>query len=74
MQTTAALDSEGRQTVIAGIGSFAEPKFIGVNEEEVDGMLTYRYGGGENMTYNMTYDEVKAELAAGSSSGYGGSH
>ena len=37
-------------------------------------MLTYRYGGGENMTYNMTYDEVKAELAAGSSSGYGGSH
>ena len=67
MQTTAALDSKGRQTVIAGIGSFAEPKFIGVNDETVAGMLTYSYGGEEN----MTYEDVKKE-ACGSSSGYRG--
>lgn len=60
VQTTAALDSEGRQTVIAGIGSFAEPKFIGVNDETVKGTLTYRYGGEEN----MTYEDVKKKLAA----------
>ena len=59
-KTTAALDSEGRQTVIAGIGSFAEPKFIGVNDETVKGTLTYRYGGEEN----MTYEDVKKKLAA----------
>ena len=59
-KTTAALDSEGRQTVIAGIGSFAEPKFIGVNDETVEGTLTYRYGGEEN----MTYEDVKKKLAA----------
>ena len=60
MQTTAALDSEERQTVIAGIGSFAESKFIGVNDETVEGTLTYSYGGEEN----MTYEDVKKKLAA----------
>ena len=60
-ETTAALDSEGRQTVIAGIGSFAEPKFINKeNDEIVKGTLTYRYDGEEG----MTYEAVKAELAA----------
>ena len=60
VRTTAAVDSEGRQTVIAGIGSFAEPEFIGENEETVDGTLTYSYGGEENMTYKA----VKEALAA----------
>ena len=60
MRTTAAVDSEGRQTVIAGIGGFAEPEFIGVNDEPVAGMLTYSYGGEEN----MTYEAVKEALAA----------
>ncbi len=60
-ETTAALDSEGRQTVIAGIGSFAEPNFINKeNNEIVQGTLTYSYDGGEN----MTYEDVKAKLAA----------
>lgn len=60
VRTTAAIDSEGRQTVIAGIGSFAEPEFISDNNETVDGTLTYRYGGEEN----MTYDAVEEALAA----------
>ena len=63
-KTTAALDSEGRQTVIAGIGSFAETKFIGVNEEEVDGTLTYSYDGKEGMTYTQV-EEKLAALPAG---------
>ena len=64
VQTTAALDSEGRQTVIAGIGSFAEPKFIGVNDETVDGTLTYSYDGVEGMTYAQV-EEKLAALPAG---------
>lgn len=64
VQTTAALDSEGRQTVIAGIGSFAEPKFIGVNDETVDGTLTYSYDGVEGMTYAQV-EEKLAVLPAG---------
>ena len=61
VRTTAAVDSEGRQTVIAGIGSFAEPEFISDNNNEtVDGTLTYSYDG----VKDMTYEAVKEAIAA----------
>ncbi len=59
----AVLDSARRQTVVAGIGAFAQPSFTGAGSEAVSGTLTYAYGNASGMTYDQTVNMLK-ELTA----------
>ena len=46
------------QNVVVGVGTFTEPKFTGVNGEEVTGTVTYGYEG--KTSYNDIVDALKS--------------
>lgn len=46
------------QNVVVGVGSFTEPKFIGIDDEEVTGTTTYTYNSAE-----MDKDAIEEALA-----------